>query len=41
MTWSGDALVVTPPERPDIADVLADHGFVRDADKGLLVLMRR
>ncbi|WP_329620129.1 hypothetical protein OG357_05950 [Streptomyces sp. NBC_01255] len=38
MTWSGDALVVTPPERPDIADVLADHGFVRDADKGLLVL---
>lgn len=39
MTWSGDALVVTPPERPDIADVLADHGFVRDADKGLLVLV--
>ncbi|MEU3747294.1 MULTISPECIES: hypothetical protein [Streptomyces] len=38
MTWSGDALVVTPPERPDIADVLADHGFVRDADKELLVL---
>ncbi|MFF4871479.1 hypothetical protein [Streptomyces sp. NPDC000961] len=38
MTWSGDALVVTPPDRPDIAGVLADHGFVRDADKGLLVL---
>lgn len=38
MTWSGDALVVTPPERADIADVLADNGFVRDADKDLLVL---
>ncbi|MFD8646279.1 MULTISPECIES: hypothetical protein [Streptomyces] len=38
MAWSGDALVVAPPERPDIAAVLADHGFVHDADKGLLVL---
>lgn len=33
MTWSGDALVVEAPERPDIAQALTDHGFTIDADR--------
>ncbi|MEU9069009.1 hypothetical protein AB0D60_19245 [Streptomyces sp. NPDC048306] len=38
MTWSEGALVVDKPERADVTQVLTDHGFVLDTDRGVLVL---
>ncbi|MFE4017972.1 hypothetical protein ACFXPZ_11245 [Streptomyces sp. NPDC059101] len=38
MTWSGDDLVVEAPARPDIAQILTDHGFAFDADRDVFVL---
>lgn len=38
MAWSDGALVVDKPERADVTQVLTDHGFVLDADRGVLTL---
>ncbi|MEV8125407.1 hypothetical protein AB0P07_15095 [Streptomyces sp. NPDC085944] len=38
LTWSEGALVVDKPERADVTQVLTDHGFVLDADRGVLAL---